>query len=81
MKMEEKDRDPVALHVIVVGFHHKKGMQVKSIILYCYCQDPAIRLSLYPSGQCLWMQKQENYGRQALDSDWLSQDNLSCGDA
>lgn len=26
--MEEKDRDPVALHVIVVGFHHKKGMQV-----------------------------------------------------
>lgn len=28
MKMEEKDRDPVALHVIVVGFHHKKGMQV-----------------------------------------------------
>ncbi|KAG0729240.1 Late secretory pathway protein AVL9 [Chionoecetes opilio] len=26
--MEEKDRDPAALHVIVVGFHHKKGMQV-----------------------------------------------------
>ncbi|XP_045129158.1 late secretory pathway protein AVL9 homolog isoform X3 [Portunus trituberculatus] len=27
--MEEKDRDPAALHVIVVGFHHKKGMQVE----------------------------------------------------
>ncbi|XP_071537401.1 late secretory pathway protein AVL9 homolog isoform X4 [Panulirus ornatus] len=27
--MEEKDKDPVALHVIVVGFHHKKGMQVE----------------------------------------------------
>lgn len=32
--MEEKDRDPVALHVIVVGFHHKKGMQVKSIYVH-----------------------------------------------
>ncbi|XP_042230694.1 late secretory pathway protein AVL9 homolog isoform X2 [Homarus americanus] len=27
--MEEKDKDPIALHVIVVGFHHKKGMQVE----------------------------------------------------
>ena len=36
INMDEKDeRDPAALHVIVVGFHHKKGMQVKSIILYC----------------------------------------------
>ncbi|KAK3879656.1 hypothetical protein Pcinc_015800 [Petrolisthes cinctipes] len=27
--MEEKEEDPVALHVMVVGFHHKKGMQVE----------------------------------------------------
>nr|XP_053644228.1 late secretory pathway protein AVL9 homolog isoform X2 [Cherax quadricarinatus] len=24
-----EDKDPIALHVIVVGFHHKKGMQVE----------------------------------------------------
>nr|XP_045597915.1 late secretory pathway protein AVL9 homolog isoform X4 [Procambarus clarkii] len=27
--MQEQDKDPIALHVIVVGFHHKKGMQVE----------------------------------------------------
>ncbi|KAK7067151.1 late secretory pathway protein avl9 [Halocaridina rubra] len=27
--MEEGEKDPIALHVIVVGFHHKKGMQVE----------------------------------------------------
>ncbi|KAK4310949.1 hypothetical protein Pmani_017525 [Petrolisthes manimaculis] len=27
--MEEMEDDPVALHVMVVGFHHKKGMQVE----------------------------------------------------
>ncbi|KAF2349199.1 AVL9/DENND6 domain, partial [Trinorchestia longiramus] len=30
--MEENEKDPIALHVIVVGFHHKRGMQVE----YCY---------------------------------------------
>ncbi|XP_068213138.1 late secretory pathway protein AVL9 homolog isoform X2 [Palaemon carinicauda] len=27
--MDESEKDPIALHVIVVGFHHKKGMQVE----------------------------------------------------
>lgn len=27
--MNEAEKDPIALHVIVVGFHHKKGMQVE----------------------------------------------------
>ncbi|CAL4106479.1 unnamed protein product, partial [Meganyctiphanes norvegica] len=26
-RMEEQEKEPIALHVLVVGFHHKKGMQ------------------------------------------------------
>lgn len=32
-KMEEQEKEPIALHVLVVGFHHKKGMQVSQICL------------------------------------------------